>query len=832
MPTRTLLCVEPDEAALAVIAGTLEPYGFEIKNITNGDQVVEWAKKNRPAMMMVSVEPKKIGYAICNKIKRNVELKDVPLILVSGEEAPEKFEQHKTFKLRADEYMFKPIDRHELMRKVNILIGLDEPEASGAPSPSAEIFLGTDVVSSEIAIDADDIVDESKVITPPPQSPEANAPTADPLGVNPVLDAMFDKEAEAAFDALEMSTPAPTQAGPSPVASESSSLLDVATPPPVDLKAMPESMPPPPAPDDDQAQDQAQDSDGWAEEGATRVVPSSFNADDFPAMLPPPEAPVDLDAVPLPMPASEPQTAEVLAPPAEIEGDPELLRRAAPPEEDVPPLPDEVRNTSVIAYASATANDAAFSDLQKRVHELEDEKRELAAVIEDLRGHLQAQPLHKEKDLLGLRETINRKEKDILDLRDAVDAKDRQILDHKDRMREHERARRDLEEKMITFEKNLMHANEKVMALSQDKEKGIERERGLKVRLEDAHTEIGKTHDELDLVKKRLSTVEDRARLELDRVRHDLEARLIEDEEAHKNELVRLREDREAEKASRETEVQAEIGRLNASHAAEIETLGKRHAEDKAGLEDAREIELARVRREHDKALVALREEHAAALENEKQAHQSALETKDRDTKNEIAELRRGHESALVAAEDRRRRELEEAEAKRTADLDAADARRRAELQTRDEQHHTDTAELERRNLAEKAETAERHRAELEQALGRTTEIETELAARNEELAETHRRLLRVEGELDTARTDIRDREVKLGQARDRITELESKVADLEDQALRAYRRIKDDEKTIDKAKRAVSVALTLLDERSTTGTPAAPRPGEEPQQG
>jgi len=831
MPTRTLLCVEPDEATLAIIAGTLEPYGFEIKNITNGDQVVEWARKNRPTLMMVSVEPKKIGYAICNKIKRNVELKDVPLILISGEEAPEKFEQHKTFKLRADEYMFKPVDRHELMRKVNVLVGLDDGEMEAAPSPSAEMFLGTDVVSSEIAIDADDIVDEAKVMTPPPHPGEnPDLPGAGgPLGVNPMLDAMFDKEAEAAFDALEMSTPAPTQAGPNPQnASTSSSFLDVATPPPVDPLSMPLSVPlaavaPP-------ADDQAADGDGWAEEGATRVVPSSFNAEDFPAMMPPPP-PVDLDAVPEPFSAGEPVTAEVTAPAAEIEGDPELLRRAAPiVEEDVPPLPEEVRNTSVIAYASATANDAAFSDLQKRVHDLEDEKQELAAVIEDLRGHLQSQPLHKEKDLLGLRETINRKEKDILDLRDAVDAKDRQILDHKDRMREHERARRDLEEKMLTFEKNLMHANEKVMAMSQDKEKGIERERGLKVRLEDAHTEIGKTHDELDLVKKRLATVEDRARLELDRVRNDLEARMAEDEEAHKNEIGRLREDREAEKAAREAEAQAEIARLNTSHAAEIEMLGKRHAEEKASLEDAREIEVARVRREHEKALLSLREEHATAMENEKQANQAALETKERDYKNEIAELRRAHDSALGAAEDNRRRELEEAETRRTVDLDAADARRRSELQARDEQHHNATAELERRTLAEKAETAERQRAELEQAIGRSTEIENELAARNEELAETHRRLLRIEGELDTARTDVRDREVKLGQARDRITELESKVADLEDQALRAYRRIKDDEKTIDKAKRAVSVALTLLDERTTTGAPSGPRPGEEPQ--
>jgi CheY-like chemotaxis protein len=832
MPTRTLLCVEPDEAALAVIAGTLEPYGFEIKNITNGDQVVEWAKKNRPALMMVSVEPKKVGYAICNKIKRNVELKDVPLILTSGEEAPEKFDQHKTFKLRADEYMFKPLDRHELMRKVNILIGLDEPETSGAPSPSAEIFLGTNVVSSEIAIDADDIVDEAKMMaTPPPQSGTAGAPQ-DPLGVNPVLDAMFDKEAEAAFDALELPTPEPTHASQGPQQDgPASDYLDVATPPPVETHALPVDMPPSPEanPADPAEPAEPADNDGWAEEGATRVMPASFNPDDLPGMMLPPEPPVDLDAVPVAVAASEPATAEVAVSPVEIEGDPDLLRRAAPPE-DVPPLPDEVRNTSVVAYATATANDAAFSDLQKRVHELEDEKRELAAVIDDLRGHLQSQPLHKEKDLLGLRETINRKEKDILDLRDSLDAKDRQILDHKDRMREHERARRDLEEKMLTFEKNLMHASEKAMALAQDKEKGIERERGLKVRLEDAHTEIGKTHDELDLIKKRLATVEDRARLELDRVRQDLEARLAEDEETHKNELGRLREDREAEKASREAEVQAEIGRLNGSHTSEIEMLGKRHAEEKAGLEDAREIELARVRREHDKALQALREEHATALENVKQAHQAALEAKDRDYKNEIAELRRGHDSALAAAEDRRRRELEEAEGRRAADLDTADARRRAELQARDEQHHTATAELERRNLAEKAELAERHRAELEQAIARTTEVETELSARNEELAETHRRLLRVEGELDTARTDIRDREVKVGQARDRITELESKVADLEDQALRAYRRIKDDERTIDKAKRAVSVALTLLDERSTTGTPAAPRPGEESQ--
>jgi CheY-like chemotaxis protein len=828
MATRTLLCVEPDEDALSVITGTLEPYGFEIKNITNGDQVVEWAKKNRPTLMLVSVEPKKAGYAICNKIKRSAELREIPLVLTSAEESPEKFEQHKTFKLRADDYMFKPLDRHELMRKVNVLVGLDEPEGSGTPSLSSEIFMGTDVVSSEIAIDADDIVDESHLSTPPPDegAVEMEAPptqaASDPLG-NPMLDAMFDKEADAAFDALEISAPLPLGSDVDMRKTvPGKSMLDVVTPPPVEPQ--PEATAVQPAP---VAADPG--SDGWTEDGATRAAPVAFQLEQMREMMgEQAPAPVDLEAVPAAVPEPEPATAEVAAPPpAEIEGNPEDLREPQP--QDDLPLPDEVRNTSVVSYAAATANEAMWSELQKRIHELEDEKRELGAVIDDLRSHLQSQPLHKEKDLLGLRETINRKEKDILDLRDALDAKDRQILDQKDRMREHERARRDLEEKMLAFEKNLMHANEKVIALAQDKEKAIERERGLKVRLEDAHTEIGKTHDELDGLKKRLATVEDRARAELDRVRHDLEVRIAEEEEAHKAEVARLREDRDTEKASRDSELQAALGKLNAGHASELELAGKRHAEEKAALEDAHEIELARVRRENEKAILALREEQAAVLENERHAHQAALETKDRDAKNEIAELRRNHEAALADVEDRRRRELEEAEAKRTADLDAADARRRTELQTRDEQHHAATAELERRHLAEKTEAADRQRQELEQAHARGTEVEAELTARNEELAETHRRLLRVEGELDTARTDVRDREVKLSQARDRITELEGKVADLEDQALRAYRRIKEDEKTIDKAKRAVSVALTLLDERGGSPTPSA-RPGEEPQ--
>jgi hypothetical protein len=62
---------------------------------------------------------------------------------------------------------------------------------------------------------------------------------------------------------------------------------------------------------------------------------------------------------------------------------------------------------------------------------------------------------------------------------------------------------------------------------------------------------------------------------------------------------------------------------------------------------------------------------------------------------------------------------------------------------------------------------------------------------------------------------------VRLAQTRDRIAELEAKVADYEDQIVRAFQRIRADDKTTEKTRRALSVALALLDERANAPTQA-----------
>src|SRR3954452_24463488 len=124
MADRIALAIEPDTDTANQIRTLLEPKGFRVESIPNGDDAMEWGRTNKPAVISLNVEPRKVGYAICNKLKRSPSLREVPLILISAEETLATFEQHKKLKSRATEYLLKPLDLSDLASKVDQLVGL------------------------------------------------------------------------------------------------------------------------------------------------------------------------------------------------------------------------------------------------------------------------------------------------------------------------------------------------------------------------------------------------------------------------------------------------------------------------------------------------------------------------------------------------------------------------------------------------------------------------------------------------------------------------------------------------------------------------------------
>ena len=835
MADRIALCIEPDAATADQLRQLLTPNGFQVKNIPSGDDAMEWGRSHKPAVIVLSVEPKKVGYAICNKLRRSPSLREVPLLLISGEETPATFEQHRKLKSRADEYMLKPLDGQDLLLKVGGLLKLnlsappaDDDEVHELDADSDIVMADDDDVDIVSSAEADEADGEEKTLAVDPDNygivaESANARDTseqhvlpdDSIPNTPFEGEKFDPETQAAFAALEAGSP--------------------------------ENVPP---------------------SGDMVDLRNLWSDDDLPPNLawekPPGETNGAVAAPPAPSAEAVPEatgldpdvyrTGETLGPEPLVSDAllaSALAHNAPTNEHDVPPAPDEIAFEDVSTEASGRVISENFgapavdegrvreaearnAELEARIHSLENERQTLRKEIEEARERFtQSATFSKEREFLGLREIINKKEKDILDLRDALDAKERQMLDHKDKIRELDRARRDLEESTIGFERNLVAANEKVAELGQDREKSAEREKGLKARLDDAHVELRKAHDEVDAIKKRAVQDEARARAEADRLRGEMETRIGEQEEANRAETARLSDEHGQAMASAEGARLAELARLEGAHRSEVEGLQRRLTEEQAQAGERLSNEVAKLRKEHEKAIAAARDEQAIQLASERQSYEALAEQKERDHRNEILGMRRRHEEEALAAEERRQRDIAEQEARRISELEAAETRRRTELTSRDEDHHVRVTEIERRHLTEKTDLTEKHRTDYDQALGRAARAEGELAARVQEIEQAYRRLAGVEADVDATRAELGNRDVRLAQSRDRIAELEGKVADYEDQIVRAFQRIRSDDKTAEKTRRALAVALALIDERAPA--PAAPAaatrpPADEPE--
>jgi len=620
MATRTLLCVEPDAAVAEMIRAAVAPYRLAFHSLSGGDEAIEWARQNAPAVMVVSVEPKKSGFATCNKVKRSADLKDIPLILTSADETAATLDQHKNLKTHADAYLRKPFTEDALLDRLGALVDLGR---------RAHLTTDRDIPVSgaddEIIIESDVLEEATPGATPPPVAagrPPSDFTTTLPGG------AKLAEEADRAFAAIRIGDTGPVAD------------LNFKTP-----GSIPDSAP-------------------WMEEPTGNASPSGFD---------------------------DGSTVAVANPMGAIAS---MFPTLSDAERDGGPAPDaHQRETERFDEASVVT---AFAT---RIKELEARNQHLQADLDEARARPQAQPFLKEKELLGLREVINRKEKDLLDLRDSFDAKDRQILDHKDRVREHERARRDLEEKMLEVERNLVAASERITALGQDKEKAVEREKAIKTRLDEAQHEIRKAHEEADAFKKRSAAVEDRARAEVERARRDQEARLGEADKAHKTEIALLAEEHASADRARENQHRAEIEALKEAGTAELEGANRRADADRVRQTQKFETETARLRAQHEQELAEAEGEHARRLQ-----------------------------------------------------------------------------------------------------------------ARTDEIAALQQKLVAREAGLEALQSELAERNTRIADLRDRVTEMEARVAELEDQVLRAYQKMRADEKIADKVKRALTMAVDLLE--------------------
>ncbi|HET6921693.1 MAG TPA: response regulator, partial [Anaeromyxobacteraceae bacterium] len=195
MPKKILL-IESDAAFAREMTEALERKGFQVRVGTDGKEGLDAARDLRPDAIVLCVElPGMSGYSICNKLKKDEELKGIPLVITSAEATPETFEQHKKLKARAEDYLIKPFDGATLIERIAALVG-----APGAPEEEVVTLADVELEALGSMEGAVEIRDEE-----PPPMPPARGRGADLPDDDEDLKLLDD-----AFDSIA-SAPAPRQ---------------------------------------------------------------------------------------------------------------------------------------------------------------------------------------------------------------------------------------------------------------------------------------------------------------------------------------------------------------------------------------------------------------------------------------------------------------------------------------------------------------------------------------------------------------------------------------------------------------------------------------------
>ncbi|MBI4391809.1 MAG: response regulator [candidate division NC10 bacterium] len=119
-----------------VVELTFSKENFQIVPARSGEEAIRKAREVRPDLMLIDlVMPDKSGYEVCETLRKDPALKDVPIILLTG--TFEAFDRNEGVRVGANDFVTKPFESQLLIGKVKQLLFSRSATAAPAPPPPA-----------------------------------------------------------------------------------------------------------------------------------------------------------------------------------------------------------------------------------------------------------------------------------------------------------------------------------------------------------------------------------------------------------------------------------------------------------------------------------------------------------------------------------------------------------------------------------------------------------------------------------------------------------------------------------------------------------------------
>ena len=122
------ILIVDDEAHIRMLIGQtleeLEDEGVEFLTADNGLTALELIQSEKPNLVFLDVMmPKMNGMEVCRKVKQELEMKDVFIIILTAK--GQELDKQKGQEVGADVYMTKPFDPEVLLTKAKQVLGME-----------------------------------------------------------------------------------------------------------------------------------------------------------------------------------------------------------------------------------------------------------------------------------------------------------------------------------------------------------------------------------------------------------------------------------------------------------------------------------------------------------------------------------------------------------------------------------------------------------------------------------------------------------------------------------------------------------------------------------
>jgi CheY-like chemotaxis protein len=146
---QTVLVVDDDESVLRLVTMVLQTRRYRVLTARTGREALGRVKEAMPDIVLLEgMLPEVHGFEICRQIKASERFRHIPVLMMSAVHTGWRFAADAKERYGADDYVEKPFDPPELLRRVEALLN----RAPGGLTPAAELAARKELKDGVIAL--------------------------------------------------------------------------------------------------------------------------------------------------------------------------------------------------------------------------------------------------------------------------------------------------------------------------------------------------------------------------------------------------------------------------------------------------------------------------------------------------------------------------------------------------------------------------------------------------------------------------------------------------------------------------------------------------------